>query len=646
MSSPFLTKSRFKIALECPDKLYFARHDSDFPSEKTDDQFLLALAEGGFQVGELAKLLWPGGTEILTRNHADSVAETEKLLHQDSVTIYEAAFQSGNLFIRADVVVKRGNQLFLYEVKAKSWSAETEFWAKKKESIASTWAPYLYDVAFQDLVIRKVHPEFIVHPHLILADKTIRTTSNRLNQKFKIRKVDGQVKIEINAEIPLGEPLLRAIDVSREVQFIQNSDIEINEVPYSFSDAIDIFANHYEEGIQLNLPVGKRCGACEYRATEEQKLAGKKDGFEFCWTRKTMLKDKDLTKPMVFELWNYRKKEDRILEGRFFLSDLGLDDLGTGKTADRQWLQVQKRTSAFKSPWLNLEFIRQEMAVLKFPIHFIDFETSIVAIPFFAGQHPYETVAFQYSHHILETNGTVRHAGQWLSDKPGDYPNFEFIRALKKELDQDDGTIFRYANHENSVLNQIAVSLENSTEPDKTELISFIRSITQQKEGKGYLAGNRNMVDLLQWVLSGFYSPVMKGSNSIKAVLPAVLHESSFLREKYSKPIYGTKEIESLNFTGQTWIRENQDGTVESPYHFLPPIFEQQVELENSETEEGSVLSDGGAAMTAWAKLQFEEISGDERKKIREALLRYCELDTLAMVMIWEYFADVVKRGK
>lgn len=646
MSSPFLTKSRFKIALECPDKLYFARHDSDFPSEKTDDQFLLALAEGGFQVGELAKLLWPGGTEIVTRNHADSVAETEKLLRQESVTLYEAAFQSGNLFIRADVVVKKGNQLFLYEVKAKSWSGETEFWQKRSKKIATGWIPYLYDVAFQDLVIRKSHPEYIVHPHLILADKTTRTTTNRLNQKFKIIRVDGQVKIKVNPEIPLGEPLLRAIDVSREVQFIQNSELEINEVPYSFSDAINIFANHYEEGIQLNIPVGKRCGACEYRATEEQKLAGKKDGFEFCWTRKTLLKEKDMRKPMVFELWNYRKKEDRINEGRFFLSDLGLGDLGDGKSAVRQWLQIQKRTSPFTSPWLNLKFIRQEMASLKFPLHFIDFETSIVAIPFFAGQHPYETVAFQYSHHILEENGTIRHAGQWLSDEPGDYPNFKFIRALKSELEKDDGTIFRYASHENSVLNQIAASLENSTEPDKAELISFIRSITRQKTEKGYSEGNRNMVDLLQWVLSGFYSPVMKGSNSIKAVLPAVLFESSFLREKYSKPVYGTDDYRSKNFSGQIWIRQNQDGTVESPYHFLPPIFEKQNELENSETEEGSVLSDGGAAMTAWAKLQFEEISDDEREKIKEALFRYCELDTLAMVMIWEYFADAVKNGK
>jgi len=34
--------------------------------------------------------------------------------------------------------------------------------------------------------------------------------------------------------------------------------------------------------------------------------------------------------------------------------------------------------------------------------------------------------------------------------------------------------------------------------------------------------------------------------------------------------------------------------------------------------------------------LQFEEINLQEREKVNEALLRYCELDTLAMVMIVE----------
>ena len=40
----------------------------------------------------------------------------------------------------------------------------------------------------------------------------------------------------------------------------------------------------------------------------------------------------------------------------------------------------------------------------------------------------------------------------------------------------------------------------------------------------------------------------------------------------------------------------------------------------------------------AYARLQFDEISDDEREELREVLLRYCELDTLAMVMIYEYF--------
>ncbi len=40
--------------------------------------------------------------------------------------------------------------------------------------------------------------------------------------------------------------------------------------------------------------------------------------------------------------------------------------------------------------------------------------------------------------------------------------------------------------------------------------------------------------------------------------------------------------------------------------------------------------------MTAYGKLQFQEMSDTERRAIESALLKYCELDTLAMVMIYE----------
>ena len=52
------------------------------------------------------------------------------------------------------------------------------------------------------------------------------------------------------------------------------------------------------------------------------------------------------------------------------------------------------------------------------------------------------------------------------------------------------------------------------------------------------------------------------------------------------------------------------------------------------------VIANGGAAATAYARLQFEELGNEPRQKICEALLRYCELDTLAMVMIVEAWKE------
>ena len=55
---------------------------------------------------------------------------------------------------------------------------------------------------------------------------------------------------------------------------------------------------------------------------------------------------------------------------------------------------------------------------------------------------------------------------------------------------------------------------------------------------------------------------------------------------------------------------------------------------EISSDDSASVISEGGAAATAYARLQFEDMNQETRQNINTALLRYCELDTLAMVMI------------
>ena len=274
-----------------------------------------------------------------------------------------------------------------------------------------------------------------------------------------------------------------------------------------------------------------------------------------------------------------------------------------------------------------------------FPLHFIDFETSINPIPFTKGVAPYEMIGFQYFHHVVERDGSVRHAGEYLCAEPGVFPNFSFVRALKKELESDKGTIFRYSNHENTVLLAIYHQLAAAENPPKdcAELQRFIVSITNAKDNKGLTwESPRNMVDLWYLVKRYYYDPYTKGSNSIKYVLPAVLNSSDFLKQKYSLPVYGALSgIPSLNFKAWKWIEMDDRGMVKDPYSLLPKLFTDIDEKNQAlllSSEEDNSIKQGGAAMTAFARLQFEEMSDYERQAINVGLKKYCELDTMAMV--------------
>jgi hypothetical protein len=74
----------------------------------------------------------------------------------------------------------------------------------------------------------------------------------------------------------------------------------------------------------------------------------------------------------------------------------------------------------------------------------------------------------------------------------------------------------------------------------------------------------------------------------------------------------------------------------------LPPLFEGWAEsdLEDNVSEMDGI-ADGGMALTAYAKLQYQDMTDKERAEITSGLLKYCELDTLAMVMIYEHFKEI-----
>lgn len=650
----YLTKSRFKLAEECPTKLYYTGK-KEYADKKLADSFLAALAEGGFQVGELAKHYFPGGVNISSLNYDESVEETMSLLSQENAIIYEAAIRFEKLFIRADVLVKKGNRLFLYEVKAKSCNFDDETgFLNVKNYIVPGWKPYVNDVAFQKYVLQKAFPEYTVLSYLMLVNKNVQTSVDGLNQKFQLYKDEkGRTSVRVIGDADLsalGDKILIPVNVDNLVSRIWSGTDSPNAAGNSFEERIREYSSSYENDVLIDTDITYNCWNCEYQCSPKEEQHGYKSGFKECIQRKWHWNDTQFLVPHVMEIWDNRRKAKFLEEGKIFQYQLTKDDLSVKpdgsalSRTERQWLQVEKSVSEDINFYLDKESLRKEMQFFKYPLHFIDFETSMVAIPFNKGRSPYEQIAFQFSHHIIDEHYQVKHVGQYISIERGKFPNFDFLRALKDELEHDDGTIFRYAPHENTVLNQIYVQLnldETLPEAEKESLQSFIRSITtSSKDAVEKWNGPRSMVDLLELVKKYFYHPEMKGSNSIKKVLPAVLQSSEYIQDKYSEPIYGkNNQIESLNFVNWSWIQKDENGKVINPYKLLPELFSGAEETENFLTDD-PLLADGGAAMTAFMKMQFTSMTEDERSHLINGLLRYCELDTLAMVMIFEAWRE------
>ena len=84
----YLTKYRFKIALECPTRLYY-NDNKQYANRAFEDSFLKELATGGFQVGALAQCYYPGGVLIDTRDHQAAYLKTLSLLQQKDIIIFD-----------------------------------------------------------------------------------------------------------------------------------------------------------------------------------------------------------------------------------------------------------------------------------------------------------------------------------------------------------------------------------------------------------------------------------------------------------------------------------------------------------------------------------------------------------------------------
>ena len=141
-----------------------------------------------------------------------------------------------------------------------------------------------------------------------------------------------------------------------------------------------------------------------------------------------------------------------------------------------------------------------QIRAIRYPVHFLDFETCNPALPVIPGTHPFQQVPFQWSVHVLEESGAVRQRAYLHEDRTDPRP--PLARALVEAL-EEGGSIVVYSGFEGRVIHALAREL-----PDL---------------GPRLLPLAERLVDLHRLILDGYYHPEFHGSFSIKNVLPVMV---------------------------------------------------------------------------------------------------------------------------
>lgn len=206
--------------------------------------------------------------------------------------------------------------------------------------------------------------------------------------------------------------------------------------------------------------------------------------------------------------------------------------------------------------------VKQVMREIGYPRYYIDFETIGFAIPRWLGTRPYQQIPFQWSCHVEQAPGKIEHV-EFL-DLTGEDPSRAFIKKLIEALGEKGPVLVYNAGFENSQLKALAERYP--------EFEAAIMNIIDR------------VFDLLPIARKYYYHPDMRGSWSIKAVLPTIAPE--------------------LDYSG-----------LEEVHH-------------------------GMEAQDAYIESIQSEISKERKDEIQLNLVEYCKLDTLAMVKIARFFEN------
>ena len=671
----YLTKSRFALGLQCPRKLFYAVRPGVYVDKRRDNTMLEGLAEGGHQIGALAQTLFMQADgdlarEITDRDLDEQIDRTTQALAEDSVTLFEPTIAYGDYLVRVDILRKQGNRIDLVEVKSKSFDSRSDnpkdnptLWTRSG-GIHGDFLSYVRDLAFQYWVVRQAYPEWEIHCYLMMPDKAVPAQEDGLHQRFPVyfdekRGDGGEFRARVNAVADLRserlhESFLRLIPMDNQVGHVLDTLLEIPGITEEFPAVAERLARIQAAETPITpAPVGSHCSDCEFYAPAPSAMG--KSGFHECWADRLGRSRGFDREDTIFGLYGraaagVTSTQGLLEAGYQWLTDIDPDEIGlpdrvTGALGrgDRQRMQLTGEWPGGGDQYFDSAGFTGALENCEWPLYFLDFEAARSALPFRAGRRPQDIQIFQYSVHAMERDGSVRHADEFLDLSVDGDVNTRMLRHLKKALGSI-GTVLRWTTYENAVLNNVrAQLLEMDTPPDdRDELVAFIESLTHERNGNKIVRrGERDMVDQARWAAEFYFHPQTRGSSSIKPLLPAAMKSSAHLRALYSEPVYGTERMPSKNFSNKCWWVgvPDSDGTPKDPYKLLESTFSQELLNASPEVryyQRFESISDGAGAMMAYTRAQSGTMNASIRDAIEASLKQYCELDTLAMVMIMQ----------
>ncbi len=637
----YLSKSDLKVAQTCPTKLYYKKQG--YPTTSIYNNYAKMLVDGGFIVHQMARLLYPDGRAIAANQDLDRdpqndieqcIARTKQELKKENVILFEPAIYAGHKLARIDILIKQGDRIELIEVRSKAFDSQENaelinsrginiFRNKRDGRVSSAWKSCIADVSYQTYVLQEMLERDMglnveIHPYLLLPDKAKTTAIEGLAFDFQIREVKSRNSFSKfnNIEVDFSGNLKQLQD--NHILTLVSIQDEVLEVMSSVIETTEIFVESLVNGGQkIEVPISKNCKNCEFRGND----LDTRDGFRECWGE---LAD---VEPHILELYHMGRigghespvVNELIQKGEVSMYDIPMEYFDDLTYSFRQLVQLEHTSK--NTEWIS-EHLPSILSKFQYPLHFIDFETSYMTVPYHAGMRPFEQVAFQWSCHTINQPGEPPIHSDWLAED-STFPNFSFARALMEQIGDseadasDRGTILTWAPHENNVLKDIYAQMEVYDRSDR-ELKTWLRNTAKVDRNS-----KSRLVDMNALTLKHYFHPQMKGRTSLKNVLPAIWTTNPYLH----KLPWLTAYLKEVN------------GNILNPYEALP-----EMEILGKPV----VINEGTGAMLAYQEI----LHGQDRDrpeviaKWRELLRQYCCLDTMAMVIVWTHWCHLVSGGE